>query len=556
MGARLDLEKDIEKAERLLEGLPSWALDERERSELERGLQRVKGDLEKLSEQGLVIGILGGTGVGKSTVMNALAGEEISRVSHRRPYTDRVIIYHHLNTPFPKGFPPGDVPSVVFSHEAQGAERLILCDLPDFDSIREEHRDRVLSFLRNLDILVWITSPEKYADQAFYDFLKEAVRYKSPENYFFILNKVDLIASEDYRSIDAAVKTFEKYLSERGIPRPVIFAVSALEAFESREFSPWNQWELFRREVLRERELKEVREIKKANIHQEMSYLIEKLELGKKQIERVALVIDEMNGLVEELHDESREKFTKVILQWLALCVAPQVREIMEAQPNLIGPARLVHGVISLMGGKRKTGDLKNCDEEIISTLSPVFRRIENRMMAFAVSRGIPPSVMAALEDLWSEKNLAEMFGQSMNFWKESSIRTDSLKMGSLFFRLYQRFVYLGLLLLFVASVGEIWAVQDTGITGRIMTLLVNFFSKMFSLDGLGAVLVFIIFELMAGAYFCSRYRKSLQARVEKFIEALSEDAAALCDEFFLAIRKMIENKRREIFPTSERDPR
>ncbi|MDH3216406.1 MAG: 50S ribosome-binding GTPase, partial [Candidatus Krumholzibacteria bacterium] len=46
-------------------------------------------------EGALLIVILGGTGVGKSTVINAIAGEEVARVSPIRPCTTAMTFYSH-----------------------------------------------------------------------------------------------------------------------------------------------------------------------------------------------------------------------------------------------------------------------------------------------------------------------------------------------------------------------------------------------------------------------------------------------------------------------------
>lgn len=544
---RLDLQRDIEKVGETLECLPSWALGEDERRELEARLQKIKSDLIELSGQSLIIGILGGTGVGKSTLMNALAGEEISRASHRRPYTDRIILYHHSNTPIPEGFPPGDVPFTVFSHNADAAEKIIICDMPDFDSIREEHRARVLSFLSKLDILIWVTSPEKYADHAFYDFLKEVLHQKNPDNYFFVLNKVDLIASAGYRPIEAALKTFEQHLRKNGIDRPIIFVLSALEALEAKEFSPWNQWELFRREVFRERELKEIREIKKANIHQELSHLLEKIEVSRRQVEQVVQALDELIGLVDVLCAESREKCSKAVRRWLYLCVAPRVRGATEKNPDLIGPGKLIHEAASFLRRRPEAEVSEKCDEEVAESLLPLFRRIENRMAAVAASRNLPSSLMSDFENLWGEKKLTETFVKLIGSWREAIVGEEPVKTGSFLFRCYQRVIYWGILALFVASVGEVWHVHDHELTRQIVAVVLNFCSKMFSLDGLGGILVFIIFELMAGGYFFFRYRKSLQRRVERFIETLGEGAEEICDEFFRALRAGMEDKKQEL---------
>ena len=75
------------------------------------------GKLGSIESSFLTIGLLGGTGVGKSTLMNALAGSEVASTSHRRPHTDQVLLYRHLEAnPLP-ALALGDVPWREISQE-------------------------------------------------------------------------------------------------------------------------------------------------------------------------------------------------------------------------------------------------------------------------------------------------------------------------------------------------------------------------------------------------------------------------------------------------------
>jgi len=116
--------------------------------------QNLLEKLDSFAQSSLIVGLLGGTGVGKSTLMNALAGSAISSTSHRRPHTDSVLIYRHAESPFPPSLTMSDVPWHEFTHEANQYQSDTLCDLPDFDSLMGEHREHVLHFLEYLDVLV------------------------------------------------------------------------------------------------------------------------------------------------------------------------------------------------------------------------------------------------------------------------------------------------------------------------------------------------------------------------------------------------------------------
>jgi len=108
-----------------------------------------------MKESYLTIGLLGGTGVGKSTVMNALAGSEIASASHRRPHTDRVLITARRGRPTIPQLPGEEIPWTLIVHRSDAIRQVLLCDLPDFDSLLGQHRERVIQFLEHLDLLVW-----------------------------------------------------------------------------------------------------------------------------------------------------------------------------------------------------------------------------------------------------------------------------------------------------------------------------------------------------------------------------------------------------------------
>ena len=80
----------------------------------------------------LNLGLLGGTGAGKSTLINAIAGSPVSSVSDRRPHTDKAVVYHHEDidptVPFSQEFirEPHKV------HRNRALRDIIIYDMPDF----------------------------------------------------------------------------------------------------------------------------------------------------------------------------------------------------------------------------------------------------------------------------------------------------------------------------------------------------------------------------------------------------------------------------------------
>jgi len=226
--------------------------------------------LRSMQEGFLTVGLLGGTGVGKSTVMNALAGSEIASASHRRPHTDRVLIYTHEETgPLASPLPEKDLPWALVGHRSDAIRHVFLCDLPDFDSLLGEHRERVIRFLEHLDLLVWVTSPEKYGDGRFYEFLAQVPKAK--QNFLFVLNKTDLLFQNEsleqgYQQLAQLARTFQEHLRKQSLNQPRLYVLSAREAILFEPLSPWNQFPSFKQEVFHRRDTKQIMAIKAANI--------------------------------------------------------------------------------------------------------------------------------------------------------------------------------------------------------------------------------------------------------------------------------------------------
>ena len=159
-----------------------------EREEALRAWTAIR-DLERSLDDRLSVGLVGGTGVGKSTLINALAGEEISRSGDRRPTTDRVVAYRHRATPLPDVFPRADLAEPEVVHDKEALERVIVLDFPDFDSVEELHLGILERYLPHLDVLLVVVDDVKYGDSRLFELLRRLPQ--NPGNLHGILNKVD-----------------------------------------------------------------------------------------------------------------------------------------------------------------------------------------------------------------------------------------------------------------------------------------------------------------------------------------------------------------------------
>jgi GTP-binding protein EngB required for normal cell division len=172
-----------------------------------------------------VMALAGGTGVGKSSVLNALAADEVSEVRAIRPTTDRPVAWVAETrraevTPLLEWL---KVDSVV-THDDPGLADVVIVDLPDVDSVRPEHRALVDSLLPRIDAVTWIVDPEKYDDARVHDYWRSLARHA--DRLRFVLNKADRLTDAQRRMVADDLRA---RLVADEIPRPVLHVVSAAD---------------------------------------------------------------------------------------------------------------------------------------------------------------------------------------------------------------------------------------------------------------------------------------------------------------------------------------
>ncbi len=193
---------------------------DRSRIALARVVRRSRHRLGHLGDV-LVVAFAGGTGSGKSSLLNAVLGEEVSQVGVARPTTDDALAV------IPEGSASrlGRLLSELGVKEQIAASILkssVLVDLPDFDSTTGAHRHIVEDVLPRVDAVVWIFDPEKYADRVIHtEFLAGMVPYES--QFIFVLNQVDRLGDEAI--VVAADLT--RMLEETGFDSPQVVTTIA-----------------------------------------------------------------------------------------------------------------------------------------------------------------------------------------------------------------------------------------------------------------------------------------------------------------------------------------
>src|SRR5438874_13290186 len=90
----------------------------------------------------LVIILMGGSGVGKSTLLNALAGGAIAQASFARPRTRDPVVYYHESVK-PDRFDPALRHCRLVPHDRPNLQDKVIVDTPDLDSNDIANRDKL-----------------------------------------------------------------------------------------------------------------------------------------------------------------------------------------------------------------------------------------------------------------------------------------------------------------------------------------------------------------------------------------------------------------------------
>lgn len=147
-----------------------------------------------------LVGLIGGKEVGKSALVNALVGRDITPRSSHGPGTQSVIAYAHQSQIEPlRELLEREAPAQhrIVTHDVDALRRQVLLDLPDIDSHYAEHVELTRRMLRHMLFPLWMQSIEKYADQRPQELLLRVAAGNNPSNFVFCLNKADQLVQRE-----------------------------------------------------------------------------------------------------------------------------------------------------------------------------------------------------------------------------------------------------------------------------------------------------------------------------------------------------------------------
>jgi GTP-binding protein EngB required for normal cell division len=193
-------------------------------------LLRRSGERMRMSASHTVVALAGGTGSGKSSLFNALAGASFSPAGVIRPTTKHL---HACVWGMEGAAPLLDWLSVQRRHRygrasaLDGGEAsltgLLLLDLPDHDSVVTGSAAMVDRLVKLADMLVWVLDPLKYADASVHR------RYLVPlaghaAVTAVVLNKVDTLTPDQ---VEDCSDDLRRLLDSEGLMETPVLVTSA-----------------------------------------------------------------------------------------------------------------------------------------------------------------------------------------------------------------------------------------------------------------------------------------------------------------------------------------
>ncbi|WP_025026644.1 dynamin family protein [Caldalkalibacillus mannanilyticus] len=137
------------------------------------------------------------------------------------------------------------VESIQLFHDSYLAQNGVeLIDTPGADSIYSRHTNVTFNYIKNADVILYVTYYNHAFSKADRDFLDQLGRVKDQfalDKMFFMVNASDLAASEE--ELHDVVQHVEQNLLQSGIRFPRIYPVSSIRALEGEAHSGMEEFE-------------------------------------------------------------------------------------------------------------------------------------------------------------------------------------------------------------------------------------------------------------------------------------------------------------------------
>lgn len=279
-----------------------WAPAKNCRALLRRLLGRVQ-TLRIRLESPLVVATFGGTGTGKSTLVNALVGREVSESGRQRPTTTRPVLIAHPDTELESLQLPLDQFELTMVDSAVLRD-IVIVDCPDPDTSETETAGSNTAILRSMlphcDVLLYVSTQQKYRSARVLDELADAAA------------GCRLVFVQSHADVDSDIRDDWRERLREAYEVPDMFFVDSLRALQEQQAGQRPSGDFARLQTLLTTQLSASRrvQVRRANL----------IDLIHSALEHCQQKVDGESEHVEKLRDvltEQRDKLTQHMAEQL-----------------------------------------------------------------------------------------------------------------------------------------------------------------------------------------------------------------------------------------------
>ncbi|MEZ6058300.1 MAG: GTPase domain-containing protein [Planctomycetaceae bacterium] len=269
---------------------PGWEPAEQVAAILRRVLERVD-TLRVRLDAPLVVATFGGTGTGKSSLVNALVGEESTQAGRQRPTTRQPILIAHPRAEIEHlGLPLEQFQ--IIRRDADLLRDIVLIDCPDPDTCEEDAAGGNLARLRSLlphcDVLLYTSTQQKYRSARIVDELSQAA------------SGCRLVFVQTHAGVDVDIREDWRQQLKQQYEVPDLFFVDSLLALKEQQLGQYPSGEMGRLINLLRTQLAESERvgIRRANV----------IDLLNATLERCLALLNENQGRLTQLEQGLAEQ--------------------------------------------------------------------------------------------------------------------------------------------------------------------------------------------------------------------------------------------------------